>query len=61
MEPAAWATVQYESTQTLGKTPLDMITRDFQEKLGAPNLSLTAKRAAAPQKVISKSKVSTDG
>lgn len=43
--------VRYESTQTLGKIPLDMITRDLQQKLGVPNLSLTAKRVAAPRRV----------
>jgi len=43
--------VRYESTQTLGKIPLNMITRDLQEKLGVPNLSLTAKRVAAPRRV----------
>jgi len=43
--------VRYESTQTLGKIPLDMITRDLQGKLGVPNLSLTAKRVAAPRRV----------
>jgi hypothetical protein len=43
--------VRYESTQTLGKIPLDMITRDLQEKLGVANLSLTAKRVAVPRRV----------
>jgi uncharacterized hydrophobic protein (TIGR00271 family) len=43
--------VRYESTQTLGKITLDMITREFQETLGVPNLSLTAKRVAAPRTV----------
>jgi len=43
--------VQYEGTQTLSKIPLDMITRDLQEKLGVPNLSLTAKRVAVPRRV----------
>jgi len=43
--------VRYEGTQTLEKIPLDMITRELQEKLGVPNLALTAKRVAAPRRV----------
>jgi uncharacterized hydrophobic protein (TIGR00271 family) len=46
--------VRYQSALTLGKIPLDMITRDLQTKLGVPRLSLTAKRVAVPRKVSRK-------
>jgi hypothetical protein len=40
--------VRYRSAHPLGKIPLDMIARECQEKLAAPDLTLNAQRVPAP-------------
>jgi uncharacterized hydrophobic protein (TIGR00271 family) len=45
--------VQYESRQALGPIPVAIVTRELQEKLQAPSLSLNAARVPLPRKVKS--------
>ena len=42
--------VRYQSLHPLGTIPLDILTRELQEKLGTPTLSLQAQRIPPPSK-----------
>ncbi|MGO8719601.1 MAG: DUF389 domain-containing protein [Acidobacteriaceae bacterium] len=42
--------VRYQSLRPLGKIPLDILTRELQEKLATPTLSLQAQRVPPPSK-----------
>jgi uncharacterized hydrophobic protein (TIGR00271 family) len=42
--------VRYASVHELGKIPLDMITKQLQERLDTPNIALNAKRVRPPLK-----------
>jgi uncharacterized hydrophobic protein (TIGR00271 family) len=44
--------VHYQSETTLGKISLDLITREYQEKLGVPALTLNAQRVPPPRKHV---------
>jgi hypothetical protein len=43
--------VRYQSLHPLGTIPLDILTRELQEKLGTPTLSLQAQRIPPPSKL----------
>ncbi len=48
--------VQYQSDRELGKLSQDILTRELQEKLGAPDISLVAHRVSPPRKGTRKTK-----